>query len=174
MNSYTPYRIFVWFTCAFLKTVAKSIKTHCMNITCAVAANTTKPNSLSAQADWKYNAVLYGTPECLKGTKNYDWPKQDLINVISVLFHMLTVKSLHKIYVTVSVWGNTRNLLNDHLIQLTRAIDLTSLLSLIIVFFPTTSWLNQTCWKPNALLSHYFWKKGGISSKLVLIINLLN
>ena len=38
----------------------------------AVAANTTMPNSASAQADQRFNIVLYGIPECSKGTKKYD------------------------------------------------------------------------------------------------------
>ena len=38
----------------------------------AVAANTTMLNSPSSQADRKFNAVLYGIPECSKGTKKYD------------------------------------------------------------------------------------------------------
>ena len=42
------------------------------SVTPAVAANTTMLNSASSQADQKFNAVLYGIPECLKGTKRYD------------------------------------------------------------------------------------------------------
>ena len=78
----------------------------------AVAANTTVPNSASAQTDQKFNAVLYGIPECSKGTKKYDRTKQDLTNVIS----NVTMKSLHKIFVIASVWGSIGNLLNGHVL----------------------------------------------------------
>ena len=40
--------------------------------TAAVTANTIRPNSTSAQADRKFNAVLYGIPECSKGTKKHN------------------------------------------------------------------------------------------------------
>ena len=51
---------------------------------------------------------------------------------LSPLSHILTVKSLHKIFVTASVWVSIRNLLKRPcpiLIKLTRAIDVISLLS---------------------------------------------
>ena len=54
----------------------------------AVAANTTMLNSTSSQADRKFNAVLYGIPECLKGTKKYDQAKQELTNVVSTVSHV--------------------------------------------------------------------------------------
>ena len=54
----------------------------------SVAANTTMPKSASAQADRKFNAVLYGILECSKGTKKYDRAKQDLTNVISAVSHV--------------------------------------------------------------------------------------
>ena len=54
----------------------------------AVASNTTMPNSASAQADRKFNAVLYGLPQCSKGTKKYDRAKQDLTNVITAVSHV--------------------------------------------------------------------------------------
>ena len=59
----------------------------------AVASNTTMPNSASAQADRKFNAVLYGLPECSKGTKKYDRAKQDLTNVITAVSHVDQITS---------------------------------------------------------------------------------
>ena len=58
---------------------------------------------------------MVAIPECSKGTKKYDQAKQDLTNVISTVSHV-TIKSLHKIFVTASVWGNIRNLLNGHIL----------------------------------------------------------
>ena len=42
------------------------------SVTPAVATNTTMLNSASSQVDQKFNVVLYGIPEYLKGTKRYD------------------------------------------------------------------------------------------------------
>ena len=81
----------------------------------AVAANTTMPNSVSAQADRKFNAVLYGIPEFRKEQRNMTKLSKTL-PMLSPLSHMLTVKSLHKVFVTASVWVSIRNLLNDHVL----------------------------------------------------------
>ena len=85
------------------------------SVTPAVAVNITKPNSISVQADWKCNAILYGIPEYSKGTKKYDWAKQDLTNVISTVTHVdseITSQSIHDFFHL----GNIRNLLNDHVL----------------------------------------------------------
>ena len=56
------------------------------------------PNSTITQADQKFNAVLYGIPECLKGTKKHDRAKQYLTNVIFAVSHVdseNTSQSIH-------------------------------------------------------------------------------
>ena len=55
------------------------------------------PNSASTQADRKFNAVLYGIPECSKGTKKYDRAKQGLTNVITAVSnvdHEITLQNI--------------------------------------------------------------------------------
>ena len=68
------------------------------SVTPAVAVNTTKPNSISVQADRKWNAIFYDIPE---------YPMTELskiLLILSPLSHMLTVKSLHKVFMTSSIW----------------------------------------------------------------------
>ena len=68
------------------------------SVTPTVAVNTTKPNSISIQANWKCNAILYGIPEYSKGTKKYDWAKQDITNVISNVSHVDSTITSQSIY----------------------------------------------------------------------------
>ena len=96
----------------------------------AVAANTTMPNSTSAQADQIFNAVLYGIPECLKGTKKYDRAKQDLTNVITAVSHVdreITSQNIHDCF-RLGKYKESAKRPHPILIKLTGAIDVISLL----------------------------------------------
>ena len=97
----------------------------------AVASNITMPNSASAQADRKFNAVLYGLPECSKGTKKYDRAKQDLTNVITAGSHVdreVTSQSIRDCF-RLGKYKESAKRPRPILIKLTRAIDVISLLS---------------------------------------------
>ena len=85
------------------------------SVTPTVAVNTTKPNNISVQADQKCNVILYGTLNIQKVQRNITELSKTLL-ILSPLSHMLTVKLLQKVFMTSSVWGNIRNLLNDHVL----------------------------------------------------------
>ena len=89
------------------------------------------PNSASAQADRKFNAVLYGIPECLKGTKKYDQAKQDLANVISAVSHVdheITSQNIRNCF-CLGKYKVSAKWPRPILSKLRRAIDVISLLS---------------------------------------------
>ena len=97
----------------------------------AVAAKPTKSNGISAQDDRKFNAVLYGIPECSKGTKKYDRAKQDLTNVISAVSHVdreITSQSIRDCF-RLGKYKESAERPRPILIKLTRAIDVINLLS---------------------------------------------
>ena len=105
------------------------------------------PNRASTQADRKFNAVLYGIPECSKGTKKHDQPKKDLTNVISAISHVdrELLQLIHKI----SVW---RNMYKESslwprpayiLFKITRTIDV------ICLLYKRSSFPNNISIKPH-------------------------
>ena len=101
------------------------------SVTPAVAVNATKPNSISVQADRKCNAILYGIPEYSKGTKKYDWAKQDLTNVISTVSHVdseITSQSIHDFF-RLGKYKESVERSHPMLIKVTKAIDVISLSS---------------------------------------------
>ena len=101
------------------------------SVTPAIAVNTTKPNSISIQADQKRNAILYGIPEYSKGTKIYDWAKHHLTNVISTVSHVdseITLQSIHDFF-RVGKYKESVERSCPMLIKVTKAIDVISLLS---------------------------------------------
>lgn len=97
----------------------------------AASVNTTKSNGLNIQADRKYNAVLYGIPECPKGTKKFDRTKKDLTSVISTISPVvgeITPQSIRDCF-RLGKYKESAERPRPILIKLTRAIDVINLLS---------------------------------------------
>ena len=85
----------------------------------------------SPQNDRKFNTIIYGIPECLKGTKKSDRTKCDLTNVISAVSPVDNDITSHSIRDCFRLGRYQEHADRPHpiLIKFTRAIDAASLLS---------------------------------------------